>query len=70
MVKPSSRPVPSASAQALLDQFFHNVASDLLPNRPRRREPRALKRRPKPCPLLTDTAHGEYTGFAYGKLIS
>ncbi|OQC68163.1 MAG: hypothetical protein BWX48_00168 [Verrucomicrobia bacterium ADurb.Bin006] len=39
--------------QALLDQLFHSVASDLLPNRPGRREPRALKPRPKPYPLLT-----------------
>ena len=39
--------------QQLLDELFRGIAADLLPDRPGRREPRALKRRPKPYPLLT-----------------
>ena len=39
--------------QALLDELFATVAADLVPDRPGRREPRAVKRRPKPYPLLT-----------------
>lgn len=38
--------------QELLDQLFRGIAADLLPDRPGRREPRAVKRRPKPYPLL------------------
>jgi len=38
--------------QQLLDQLFADVAADLLPDRPGRREPRAVKRRPKPYPRL------------------
>lgn len=38
--------------QELLDELFRGVAADLLPDRPGRREPRALKRRPKPYPRL------------------
>jgi len=37
----------------LLDQLFAEIAQDLVPDRPGRREPRAIKRRPKPYPLLT-----------------
>ncbi len=39
--------------QQLLDELFRGIAADLLPDRPGRREPRAIKRRPKPYPLLT-----------------
>jgi len=38
--------------QELLDELFRSVAADLLPDRPGRREPRAVKRRPKPYPRL------------------
>ena len=41
----------------LLDQLFAVLALDLVPRRPARREPRALKRRPKPYPLLTNHRH-------------
>lgn len=37
----------------LLEELFAVLAVDLVPERPGRREPRALKRRPKPYPLLT-----------------
>jgi hypothetical protein len=43
--------------QALLDELFAALAADLVPERPGRREPRALKRRPKPYPLLTRHRH-------------
>lgn len=39
--------------QELLDELFRGIAADLLPDRPGRREPRAIKRRPKPYSLLT-----------------
>jgi hypothetical protein len=39
--------------QQLLDELFRGIAADLLPDRPGRREPRAVKRRPKPYPRLT-----------------
>ena len=38
--------------QELLDSLFAGIAADLLPDRPGRREPRAVKRRPKPYPRL------------------
>jgi len=38
---------------ALVDELYRVLAADLLPLRPGRREPRAIKRRPKPFPLLT-----------------
>lgn len=38
--------------QELLDELFRRIATDLLPDRPGRREPRAVKRRPKPYPRL------------------
>jgi hypothetical protein len=45
--------VHSASQQRRLrQQLFCTLAKDLVPDRPGRREPRALKRRPKPFPLL------------------
>lgn len=37
----------------LLNELFALLATDLVRHRPGRREPRALKRRPKPYPLLT-----------------
>jgi hypothetical protein len=43
--------------QALLNELFATVAADLVPDRPGRREPRAVKRRPKPYPLLTRHRH-------------
>jgi hypothetical protein len=36
----------------LWEDLLLNLARDLVPNRPNRTEPRALKRRPKPYPLL------------------
>lgn len=39
-------------------QLYQLLASDLVPERPGRREPRARKRRPKPYPLLTAPRHG------------
>jgi hypothetical protein len=41
----------------LLEELFAVLAHDLVPDRPGRREPRALKRRPKPYPLLTRHRH-------------
>ena len=37
----------------LIDKLLHTIALDLVPERPNRREPRAVKRRPKPCAWLT-----------------
>ncbi len=39
--------------QQLWDDLLLNLARDLVPYRPNRTEPRAVKRRPKPFPLLT-----------------
>jgi hypothetical protein len=39
--------------QQLYEELLRVLAKDLLPARPGRREPRALKRRPKPYPSLT-----------------
>ena len=36
-----------------LEELYRVLASDLVPDRPGRREPRAVKRRPKPYPALT-----------------
>ena len=36
----------------LIDRLLQIIAADLVPDRPGRREPRAVKRRPKPYPLL------------------
>jgi hypothetical protein len=41
----------------LLDALFAVLAEDLVPDRPGRREPRAVKRRPKPYALLTRHRH-------------
>lgn len=38
-------------------ELWRALAQDLLPERPGRREPRAVKRRPKPFPLLTSPRH-------------
>lgn len=38
--------------RTLQDELFRLLAQDLVPDRPGRREPRAVKRRPKPYPLL------------------
>jgi hypothetical protein len=43
--------------QELINRMFAVLASDLVPDRPGRREPRAVKRRPKPYPLLTAHRH-------------
>ena len=41
----------------LWEDLLLNLARDLLPHRPGRREPRALKRRPKAYPLLNQPRH-------------
>jgi len=41
----------------LIDKLFETMAADLVPERPGRREPRAVKRRPKPCAWLTKHRH-------------
>jgi len=38
-------------------RLLQMLAEDLVPERPNRQEPRALKRRPKPFPLLTEPRH-------------
>jgi hypothetical protein len=43
--------------QQLMQELFAVVAADLVPNRPGRREPRAVKRRPKPYPRLMNHRH-------------
>jgi len=42
---------------ALWDQLVKTIATDLVPHRPGRTEPRALKRRPKPYARLTKPRH-------------
>ena len=39
------------------DELLRTLAEDLVPDRPGRREPRAVKRRPKPYPLLNKPRH-------------
>jgi hypothetical protein len=41
----------------LFDRLLQTIAADLVPERPGRREPRAVKRRPKPCAWLTKPRH-------------
>ena len=41
----------------LWDQLLHDLARDPVRKRPHRREPRAVKRRPKPYPLLNQPRH-------------
>ncbi len=43
--------------QHLMEEMFTVLAHDLVPERPGRREPRAVKRRPKPYPLLMGHRH-------------
>jgi len=43
--------------QELWDQLVANIVADLVPLRPGRKEPRAVKRRPKPYPLLNKRRH-------------
>ena len=43
--------------QELWNDLLSNLARDLVPRRPSRREPRAVKHRPKPFPLLTQPRH-------------
>jgi len=38
-------------------ELLHAIAADTVPDRPGRREPRAVKRRPKPCQYLTKPRH-------------
>ncbi|MFH0794984.1 MAG: IS4 family transposase [bacterium] len=50
----------TSSAQrrrVLYDDLIRNIAEDLVPLRPGRREPRAIKRRPKPFPRLMRPRH-------------
>jgi hypothetical protein len=46
-----------ACRRRLETELFHVVAKDLVPHRPGRREPRAVKRRPKPYPRLMCDRH-------------
>jgi hypothetical protein len=41
----------------LIEELFAGLAADLVPDRPGRREPRAVKRRPKPYPRLMNHRH-------------
>jgi hypothetical protein len=41
----------------LMGALIHAIATDRVPERPGRREPRAVKRRPKPCAWLTKPRH-------------
>jgi hypothetical protein len=41
----------------LMEDMFAAIAADLVPDRPGRREPRAVKRRPKPYPRLMNHRH-------------
>ena len=43
--------------QKLMQGLFAILAADLVPDRPGRREPRAVKRRPKPYPRLMSHRH-------------
>ena len=43
--------------KALLAGLLETIAADLVPHRPERREPRAVKRRPNPCAYLTKPRH-------------
>lgn len=43
--------------QELWDQLVESIVRDLVPWRPGRKEPRAVKRRPKPYPLLNKPRH-------------
>ncbi len=43
--------------EELWDDLVGTIAADLVPDRPGRKEPRAVKRRPKPYPLLNKPRH-------------
>jgi hypothetical protein len=43
--------------QQLMNELFAVLAADLVPDRPGRREPRAVKRRPKPYPRMMNHRH-------------
>jgi IS4 transposase len=43
--------------KALIADLLETIAADIVPDRPGRREPRAVKRRPKPCAYLTKPRH-------------
>ncbi|HZL42936.1 MAG TPA: IS4 family transposase [Verrucomicrobiae bacterium] len=47
----------SRRRRSVQDQLFRVLAEDLVPERPGRREPRAVKRRPKPYPRLMNYRH-------------
>ena len=47
----------AARRNALREELFRVLAEDLVPDRPGRREPRAVKRRPKPYPRLMCHRH-------------
>ena len=61
----STRQFSAALAQArsakrqkqLIRNLLQAIAADLVPHRPGRREPRAVKRRPNPCAYLTKPRH-------------
>jgi len=61
----STRQFAAALAQArspkkqkqLIADLLRIIAADLVPERPNRREPRAVKRRPNPCAYLTKPRH-------------
>src|SRR5215212_6743303 len=61
----STRQFSAALAQAqsvkrqkqLIRDLLQAIAADLVPHRPDRREPRAVKRRPNPCAYLTKPRH-------------
>jgi hypothetical protein len=61
----STRQFTAALAQArsekkhkeLIMNLLQTIAADIVPDRPNRREPRAVKRRPKPCSYLTKPRH-------------
>ncbi|HTV63143.1 MAG TPA: IS4 family transposase [Verrucomicrobiae bacterium] len=61
----STRQFAAALAQArsrkkqnqLISDLLRIIAADLVPDRPNRREPRAVKRRPNPCAYLTKPRH-------------
>ena len=49
--------MPYSITVRLVTDLTELVAEDQVPNRPFRREPRAVKRRPKPHPLLNVPRH-------------
>jgi hypothetical protein len=60
-VRQYSNAMAQAKSKAMANQLWAdlllNLVRDLVPFRPGRQEPRALKRRPKPYPLLTQPRH-------------